>query len=192
VLGIDPSLTSTGIAIVSRDGARTACVKSAPPKRTKGDKRPATLAERRGRIRRIVADVIDAAVMSAEQPTVPTLAVIEGPSYSSAGAGTWDRAWLWGSVVDHLLDDGIAVAVCPPAVRARWATGSGAGSKSLVGVHMSRMWPDLDPDITDDQWDALALASIGAQRLGLIPLALERHREHLGKVAWPDEAEATP
>jgi hypothetical protein len=48
------------------------------------------------------------------------------------------------------------------------------------------MWPSIDPGITDDEWDALALATMGAQHLGLVPVELTRHRGQLAKVSWPD------
>lgn len=181
VLGIDASMTSTGLAVVGSDYAVTGKVESAPPKRARGDKTPATIGERRGRIRRVADQILEWAA-----PGLVELAVIEGPSYSSAGAGTWDRAWLWGQIVDRLIGADIPVVLVPPGVRAKWATGNGAVGKSPVAVHMSRMWPDVEPSISDDEWDALALASFGAQYLGLLPITLARHREQLGRVTWPD------
>jgi crossover junction endodeoxyribonuclease RuvC len=181
IIGIDTSLTSTGLAVVGDRLCTTMRVESAPPKRAKGDKTPIPIEQRRRRIR----DIVDR--IHAWAPCeLTTLAVIEGPSYSSTGTSTWDRAWLWGAVIDRLLADDIPVALAPPAVRAKWATGSGVAGKSPVAVHLSRMWPDVDPGISDDEWDALALASMGAQHLGLLSVEQARHREQLGKVAWPD------
>lgn len=184
IIGIDPSLTSTGIAAIDttrqHPAAVTSRIESTPPKRAKGDKTPATITERRQRIRSILDKLRDWATPHT------SLTVIEGPSYASAGASTWDRAWLWGGVVDMLLSRDIPVVLVPPRTRALWATGSGAAGKSPIAVHLSRMWPDLDPGISDDEWDALALASMGAQHLGLLPVELARHREQLAKIVWPD------
>jgi crossover junction endodeoxyribonuclease RuvC len=184
VLGIDPSLTSTGVAVI--DGAaliraRTFRIQTAPPKRAKGDKTPPTLAERRARLRDIRGAVLDWAFTGAT-----ALTVIEGPSYSSAGAGTWDRAWLWGSLVDALHARDIPVALAPPKTVKLWATGRGDAGKTAMSVHLSRMWPETDPHISEDEWDALAMASIAAQRLGWLPTDLTRHRDQLEKVAWPE------
>lgn len=186
IVGIDPSLTSTGVAVIggatTGTPAATYRVESGPPKRARGDKRPATLAERHTRIR----DISHLASASWLSSSDVALAVIEGPSYGSQGASTWDRAWLWGSLVDRLLSNDIPVVIVPPKTRALWATGSGASGKSPIAVHLSRMWPELDPDgVSDDEWDALALASIGAQKLGLLPCELARHKEQLEKVQWP-------
>jgi crossover junction endodeoxyribonuclease RuvC len=184
VLGIDPSLTSTGVALITSDRQITTHrVESAPPKRGRAGKTPPTLLERRERIRSIV-DRAANLVLPWQAPV--DLAVIEGPSYGSVGAGTWERGWLWGALVDRLALAEVPVAVVPPTVRAKWATGSGSAGKSPVAVHLSRMWPELDAGISDDEWDAVCLASIGAQHLGWLPVDLTRHADQLGKVAWPE------
>lgn len=180
VLGLDVSLTSTGIAVVHTNGtARTANVPTAPPKRAKGDKTPPTLTERQARLRGIRDEIRIWAVDAA-------LAVVEAPSYGSVGAGTWERAWLWGSIIDQLFAADIPVAIVPPKSVKLWATGRGDAGKTAMAVCMSRIWPDVDPLITEDEWDALAAASIGAQHLGWLPVELARHREQLAKVAWPE------
>lgn len=186
VLGIDPSLTSTGIGCVYTGSNRvgglnavTVRVESSPPKRAKGDKTPPTLAERNDRLRAIADRVV-------QETADVALALIEGPSYASAGSGTWDRAGLWWRIVGRLQAADVPVVLVPPKTRAVWATGSGAAGKSPVAVHLSRMWPDVELGISDDEWDALALATMGAQHLGWVPCELARHREQLAKVSWPD------
>lgn len=181
VVGIDASLTSTGVAVIGDGLCTTKRIESSPPKRALGDKTPVPIADRRRRIHDIVLDVTSWA------PSFATaLVVIEGPSYASAGANTWDRAWLWGAIVERMLANDVPVAIVPPTTRAKWASGSGAAGKSPIAVHLSRMWPELDPGISDDEWDALALASMGAQAIRLIPVDLARHREQIDRVVWPD------
>jgi crossover junction endodeoxyribonuclease RuvC len=184
VLGVDTSLTSTGVAIVSSDPVRatTHRVESSPPRRAKGDKRPASIAERNERIAAISQRVFD--LVSAG--SCAQLAVVEAPSYGSQGGSSWDRAWLWGQVISGMLGRDIPVAIVPPMSRAVWATGSGRSSKGQIAVPMSRMWPDIDAGIADDEWDALSLASMGAQYLGILPVELGRHRDQLAKISWPD------
>ena len=188
ILGIDPSLTCTGVAIIDdnhRAGLKvtTHTVETTPPKRAKGDKTPATIGERRQRLRTI-RDL----ALPVVRGRLADLAVIEAPSYGSVGGSSWDRAGAWWLIVDRLLSGGMSVpvAIVPPATRSVWACGSGKASKSPIAVHMSRMWPDIDPTITDDEWDALALASMGAQHLGVIGTDLVRHWEQLAKIAWPE------
>lgn len=191
VVGVDLSMTSTGVAEVFPDGTvKTHRIESEPPKRAKGDKTPPTMRERYQRLHRVEGDIAGIALFHPRYITshldYPALIVIEAPSYGSTGAGTWDRAGLWWMVVDRLSDRDRVPVIVPPKTRALWATGSGAAGKSPIAVHLSRMWPDVDPAISDDEWDALALASMGAQRLGWIPTELARHREQLARVDWPD------
>lgn len=189
ILGIDTSLTSTGVACIY-DGALRAggtdavthCLESAPVKRAKGDKTPQTIAERNTRL----CELADSIVECAGHPDDCRIAVVEAPSYGSVGGSTWDRAGLWWMVVSRLMRKDVPVVIVPPKTRALWATGSGASGKAPVAVHLSRLWPDIDPGVTDDEWDALALASMGAQHLGWMPIELARHREQLAKVVWPD------
>lgn len=184
ILGLDISLTSTGVAVITTGpfgtSVATHTIETAPPKRAKGDKTPATVPERRERLRTI------SDLGLSFTPVCPDIAVLEAPSYGSVGGSTWDRAGAWWLVVDRLHSCGIPVAIVPPKTRALWATGSGASSKSPIAVHLSRMWPDVDPGISDDEWDALALATMGGQHLGAIPVELARHREQVAKIAWPD------
>lgn len=184
ILGIDTSLTSTGVAVLTHGPfgvtVTTHTVDTAPPKRAKGDKTPVTVTERWQRLRTIR----DLGISFT--PVLPDLAVLEAPSYGSVGGSTWDRAGAWWLVVDRLHSVGVPVAIVPPKTRALWASGSGASSKAPIAVHLSRMWPDVDPGISDDEWDALALVSMGGQHLGALPVELARHRDQIAKIAWPD------
>lgn len=106
----------------------------------------------------------------------------------SHGGSPWDRAGLWWRIVHRLLGADIPVAVCPPTVRAKWATGVGGGpkaTKALVAVAVARLWPDVDA-ASDDEWDALAMASLGAQHLGLDVPTRAHHSACRASVAWPD------
>ena len=146
ILGIDPSLTSTGLAIVY---GRTALVD------------------------RITTDATGLARLHAIVGRVRTwldgcdLAVIEGPAYGSAGGqrGHHERAGLWWLLVDQLDTFAVPCAVVPPAARARYATGKGNASKDAVLSAVVRRYTDVDVD-GNDQADALVLAAMGARRLG--------------------------
>jgi hypothetical protein len=113
------------------------------------------------------------------------LAVIEGPSHHSLGGSAWDRGGLWWLIVDGLLDRDIPTAVMPPACRAKYATGSGAGRKAAVVEAVRRRYGAVVE--TDDEADALTLRAAGLDWLGH-PLAdvPESHRGALLGVAWPE------
>src|SRR5690625_3573891 len=91
VVGIDPSLTATGIAHAYPHQA-TAVTDTITTKGTRTD----SLTVRHTRLTQIATTVLD-------HTRGATLAVIEGPSYGSVGAGTWDRGGLWWLIVDALL-----------------------------------------------------------------------------------------
>jgi len=172
VLGIDVSLTATGLAAVTSDGFTVTTAGSV-------GKRGDSIAARENRIGRLVRD-IGAFI---ENWSDYELAVIEGPSIMSKGGSNWDRAWLWGAVVEALGGEHTAVAA--PTTVKRWAAGKGNADKAAVAVGVARLWPSFECG-SDNEADALALASMGAQRLGmnLFPKR-SHHSDALLKVEWP-------
>ena len=177
VVGIDLSLTSTGVATV-REHAVTAGVITSAGHR--GDDLTARIA----RITRLVEQVLD---------WVPpgVLVVIEGPSYGSTGGSAWDRAGAWHRLVARLVARDCQVAVVAPATRAKWATGSGRSDKAAVAAVIARI--TAAELVSSDAADAVTLALMGAHRLGMRPdLDTAYRAECLTKAAWPHTLEATP
>lgn len=171
VTGLDLSLTATGMAHVTNgDWYVVTTVKST-------GKRSDSLKQRRDRIDSIVGQVLDFASGS-------DLVVLEGPSLMSKGGSNWDRAWLWGAVVGGLLDRYNPVAVAPPTVVKKWATNRGNADKAAVAVGVARLWDGFEPK-SDNESDALALATMGAQFLDLPVQSRSHHAETLTKVEWP-------
>jgi crossover junction endodeoxyribonuclease RuvC len=148
VVGLDLSLTSTGVATITDPG--TIEVEQLRTTAT-GYARFDYLVERIGK-----------AVRGA------TLVVIEGPAYAvpAAQAGkAHERAGLWHYVGFDLWFHGTPVAVVVPMGRAKYATGNGRANKVAVLSEMRRRFPHLlIPG--DDAADALALAAMGARYLG--------------------------
>ncbi len=139
ILGIDPSLTSCGVAVIQPSGTYTAVNKTT-------GKRADPIAVIDTRLGAITGFVLDHAAGAA-------LAVIEGPSLGSHGGSPWDRAGLWWRIVHRLHAADIPVAVAPPTVVKKWATGIGGGpnaSKAAVAVAVARLWPDVDADVDDE------------------------------------------
>lgn len=172
VVGVDLSLTATGLAAVTSDGTyETTTVKSS-------GKRGDSLAQRADRIDDIVFHVNDFTTHWR-----PDLVVLEGPSIMSKGGSNWDRAWLWGMVVDSWLQAGVAVV--PPTVLKKWAAGKGNADKAAVALGIARLWPEFECD-SDNEADALGLASMGSQRLGFgVVKERAHHAECLAKAEWP-------
>jgi Holliday junction resolvasome RuvABC endonuclease subunit len=176
VVGIDPSLTSTGVAVVWRGVQGTLAATIA----TKG-KRADTLVDRRNRIGHIVEKL-------GEYWGSADLVVVEGPAGATPGGSTWDRAGLWWAIV-HSVMDYCSVAVVSPTTRAKWATGNGRADKAAVAVAMSRRAPDVDLS-TSDEADALALAWMGAQWLGWRPVRSKVEQACLDAARWPEASRA--
>jgi crossover junction endodeoxyribonuclease RuvC len=172
VVGIDPSLTGTGVAAITAEGPLVQVISSKPTAAP-------SFMDRDNRLQ-LVADQVEQFVGDACE-----LVVIEGPALGKASPHTWDRAGLWWRIVHQLHHLGVPLAVCPPTVRAKWATGKGNAGKAGVVAAIARMWPEVD--LADDNAaDALAFATIAAQRLDFptVPM-LARHRDALTSVDWP-------
>lgn len=150
VVGLDLSLTSTGLAVIINDAAAVA-------RHTSPTAGPTPTARHR-RLMRITDEIHDWATGS-------DLVVLEGPSYGSTTPHAHDRSGLWWLVVHRILDAGLPLAVVPPATRARYATGKGSASKDAVLVAVVRRYPEVN--VTgNDEADALVLAAMGARHLG--------------------------
>jgi crossover junction endodeoxyribonuclease RuvC len=165
IVGLDLSLTSTGIAILNT-GTRKAHVdriQSDPPKTERHPKTrkplPPTLLQRTERLGKL-RDQICATAEDAD------LIVIEGPSFASKTGSAHDRSGLWWLVV-HTLDDyrWAPIIEVPPSCRMKYATGKGNAPKDVVLAAVVRRY--LDVDVTgNDEADALILAAMGARHLG--------------------------
>lgn len=173
VLGIDLSLTSTGLGI-SR-GAGVGTVRLKPPAKLTG----------LDRMHWILAEIY--AYTPSHFPA--QLAVIEGPSYGNQGTGRQsghhERAGLWWLVCDKLHGLRIPVAIAPPATVKKYATGKGnAGKDDMLSAAIRR---NEEFDGGNDEADAMWLAAMGADHLLGRPVISvpESHRAVLASVAWP-------
>lgn len=180
--GLDLSLTSTGVAIITQrvNGVCLANVSTVTSRGKRGD----TLVDRSTRLLTLRNEIIY--VLGLCQ-----LVVVEGPAFGTKGGSPLDRYGLWWSTVGKLLDLGVKVAVCPPSTNKKFITGSGNASKGAVCAAITRLWPDvqLSPkaNAAEDEADALALAHAGAVWSGWQVPTLQRHIDALDKIAWPDK-----
>jgi Holliday junction resolvasome RuvABC endonuclease subunit len=180
VIGIDPSLSSTGIAIL-RDGQPTL-----PTTIGHHSRNGSSYAHRSDRIVSQTRAVIEA-IRNHTPAGGYDLAVIEGPAYAHHNAYTHDGAGLWWGIYSALRAKRIPIAVIAPQTRAKWATGKGNASKALVLATVRSWWPNVAVR-NDDEADALILAAVGAHHLGdVMPFVVkERHSAALENVDWPE------
>jgi crossover junction endodeoxyribonuclease RuvC len=181
VVGLDLSLTSTGVAVATQDGAITDRIISKPTPK-------ATLADRAVRIGLITARVVDF-VRGAD------LVVIESPTYATSTGSQHDRSGLWWLVVNRLIAGTMPVVEISPTTRCRYATGRGNASKDDVLSAVIRRYPHVDVN-GNDEADSLVLAAMGARHLGhpletatggVLPREMPRtHLAAMDAVAWPN------
>lgn len=195
IVGLDLSLTSTGWARIEYTANPDSChphhhdvqlatITSHPTGKT--------LADRETRLTRLRAAIV-------AQCRGADLVCVEAPAFSRNMAGTWDRAGLWWLVVTGLSRVGVPCCEVAPTTVKKFSCDRGNGSKTDVAAGLSRLWPDQYPH-GDDQFDALALASIGlvlsvprvtADQCGMPFRVLERHRQAVAKVQLPTSPQKT-
>lgn len=145
VVGLDLSLTGTGVATADGDSLIAQTVAS---KGSKDD----SLSKRAHRLRslhqRIVDNVPDGAYVA-----------IETPAYNQTGGKHHDRSGLWWLVVDDLHRRGISIVEFSTTTVKRYATGNGGASKMEVMAATIRRHPDIEIR-NDNESDAVVLAQM--------------------------------
>lgn len=172
VMGVDSSLTGTGIAYP--DGA-TAVVTTKPC----GD----TLTARHQRL-----DYIVGAVLSAAHHV--DVAVIESPSLGQGRqGGTLDRNGLWWLIVHYLTSNEVTVIDVPPATLKKYATGHGNATKPDMRM---ALFQRCGRDVRDDnEVDAFWLRALGLHLAGQPLVQLPQvNLSALAKLALPPLAVA--
>jgi hypothetical protein len=168
VVGLDLSLSSTGVA-VARSDLSVSADRIAHPAGLLGHERLAWLCARIG-----------------EFTKGACLVVVEGPSYGSKGGEAHERAGLWWMTTHSLWRAGVPYAVVTPSQLKKYATGRGVGGKDGVLIAVARRFPEVEMD-SNDEADAIVLAAMGADKLGFPPVPMPAaHREALVKVGWPE------
>lgn len=179
IVGLDMSLTGTGVAVLERDELtgetmppRTLTLKS---KGKAGD----DLLTRGYRVDLLRQDVALAARYA-------TFVIIEQPAFSQTGGSHHDRSGLWWLVVRDIQRLGIPVVEVAPTTLKKYVTGKGNASKMEVMAKMIRLMPQVEI-ANDNEADALALALMGARRYAtaLEPSLPLVNLEAMEKVRWP-------
>lgn len=191
-VGIDPSLTSTGVAVLvdgrpahygryGRDGHNGA-----------------TYHSRSNRIRQLRTEVWKAATAAGR----PDIVVIEEHPYAISVSGfEFDRAGLWHMIFEAFDARAIPSVIVGNTTAKAWVTGAGNASKLDVIATIDQWFAGQltkplsswrKKDNPDDVADALGYAVIGAYKLG-DPIPFEpkdRHHTALQTLPWPTIARA--
>lgn len=169
VIGLDLSLTSTGVAGVRGHDVWTDRIRT---KELRGHERLAYL-----------MDEVGCFVRGAH------LVVIEGLAFDAHDTNRGNAGLSW--LVRHgLWRRGIAYALVPPSNRCQYATGKGRADKSVVVAAVQRTY-GLAVVQAHDEADALVLAAMGARHLGHpIDDLPATHLDAMAGATWPESVTA--
>ena len=165
IVGIDPSLTGTGLATIHDGTAITTVVAT---RRLDGH----------DRLQHILRSVF-AATQYAD------LVGMEGPSFGSTGSAVHQIAGLWWLIAHGLWERQTPLAIITPSVAKKYVTGKGTAKKDQVLVSVVRRFPAVN--VADNNAaDALVMAAIVADQVGcpLAPMPAVQ-RAVLANVDWP-------
>lgn len=186
VVGIDPALTRTGVAVIERLDdkcrAETFVVASEPS----GDDSPAAAYKRIRAIAHRVNALIPIRGVA--------LGLIEAPAYDAEAAGkAWQRAGLWWQLAGVLVARDVPFGTVTPLTLKKWVVGYAGSPKHPVEKRdivagMRKMWPGLpctSSDLRHHECEGLAMAAICAQRLGWPVPVRAHHGAALAVIKWP-------
>lgn len=165
VIGLDLSLTATGIAYIG-GGTETVKTRSAD-----GDRRLLRIAQ-------LIRLVI--------QTERPDLAVVEDLPKHAMAAGI--TGMVHGAVRAVLLEEGVPYALVSPATLKAFATGKGNGDKTgMTMAAYKRAGREFPGDTGGNECDAWWLRAAGLDWLGAPEIALpQAQRDRLAKAKWPE------
>jgi crossover junction endodeoxyribonuclease RuvC len=195
-MGIDLSLTSTGIAEFASTDPWGDVDLYVDRIRTSG-KKDDNLVMRRARLNTILVDIAGRVNESCDDLD---LVVLEAPSFASQHGSAHDRSGLWWLVVDMLCEYQLPVATVSPQGRAKYATGKGNADKQAVFGAVCNTYREFDAirEVNDLGWrqgndmaDAVALAAMGRRHLGK-PVERVSEAQYQAYLAadWPEELAA--
>lgn len=150
IVGIDLSLTSTGVATLV-DGTLTTT-------RVTSKGHTADSLARRFERQTIITDQL------LELAKGASLVVIEGLFTGPKAGHVIDRAGAWWRVAGSLMLWNIPVLVIPATQAKMFLTGKGNADKGTMVMVASKLWPDWMPSSdsnAEDEADAIALVMVG-------------------------------
>jgi crossover junction endodeoxyribonuclease RuvC len=176
IIGLDLSLTSTGIAEFE-DGARRSWTHGRAGKRTD------TLEDRAARIAESAENSVAAALQGHQRAD---LVLVEAHTFAAKGGSQHDRSGLWWTVVGRLIYSDVPVIEVSPSSIKLFATGKGNAGKDDVLLAVARRHPDFE-FTTNDEADAITLVDMALARWShdhFEPTAYQLRA--IEKVVWPD------
>jgi crossover junction endodeoxyribonuclease RuvC len=173
VVGLDLSLTGTGVAASSGVATFKPAARITPSK-----KNPITDHIRMRWVRERVLNFVE--------ENSPRMVVVEGLAFNSRTGKATERAGLWWLINMPLWEAEIPVAVVAPTTRAMYGTGRGNADKETVFAETLRRFGGIFDIKNNNEADAVLLYAMGMERLGapLVDLPAT-HTRAMGSVNWP-------
>lgn len=164
ILGIDSSLSSSGLARIIADVSNPFEGAVDPPaidvwriqSRPSKDKSAVAMSER---ITGIV-NVMEPEIRAAD------IVGLEGLSGGIQGSAAQVLPWLWGRIVDTCVATATPLVIVPPSLRCIYATGKGNAAKDAVMAAAIRKWPQVEIS-GNDEADALVIAAVISRGKGV-------------------------
>ena len=175
ILGLDPSLTGTGMAALHYHHGRWVGITASHGRQGKRNE-PLAVRDRRQQ------DIVEA-LYGANLGELD-VAGVEAPAFGAPGGSTWDRAGLWWRLVHSLVHHQVPVVQVTSGQRQKFATGHAHSKarpvdKSDVAMAVAKMWPDVEIH-GNNAADALVIASIAAVALDLpVPFPVHGYRREV-------------
>jgi Holliday junction resolvasome RuvABC endonuclease subunit len=177
ILGIDTSLTGTGLAMIDvldmeDDNPLAAYIAQTATAKAPGPTKDKSKAAMVHRVEALLAQ-IDAVFTDGEEPI--DAVGIEGLAYSAGNASAWVLAWVWGETIRLCVKHKKPLTVVATSARAKYATGKGNAGKDEVLLAASKAFPHAG--ITDNnQADALIVGAVVCHQLGYPILPVTQYR----------------
>lgn len=185
VVGIDLSLTATGIAWPDRAVVHgTRRLTTLPP-----GHREAALRDLAGQLNELVwgRDGNDGGWVRTGPDGLPVMAVLENLPTKGIAAMSTEKAYVWHELIRILWKGGVPVLVVSPATIKKYATGKGNASKAAVIDATARRMPWYTTLGNEDMCDAAWACAIGCDLLGQPIVEVPKtHRDALAKLVLPE------
>jgi Holliday junction resolvasome RuvABC endonuclease subunit len=162
IIAIDPSLSNTAMCLLLQDGTHEMRCVSRPPAKIGWNHRHQRYVHYATALRTLVDSRKSEGLLN-----LPRFIFFEGYSFGSQGQGTIDRAEM-GTVLRQTAAvnvpfDYCVIEVAPKSVK-QFAASNGNASKTLMVASLTKRYGVEFK--TDDEYDAFALAQLGACALG--------------------------
>lgn len=179
VLGIDTSLTGTGLALIDVTTAPAGAVPEGVPTAWEMDTvrvaapKPSADKSKRAMARRV--KVLMDQVEDCFREDRPDHVGMEGLAYTAGNASAWVLAWVWGEAIALCEKYDVPLTIVAPTARAKFATGKGTASKDQVLAAAIKLFPEAD--ISDNnEGDAAIVGAVVCQQIGLPILPVTSYR----------------